>query len=331
MSRHKIWLLRLVLPGRHGRLLTALLLLLLLLPLFHFGAGEDADHELPALFFSLIIAYIVPVFSFITAKCQEALHDLKPILSLDDAAFAQAMARLDSATARRMLQCAGFGAVMGCVHISLIRGSPAGAWRESFASMSGALTSIGTLLVWIVMTTVIFTLIEQSIQFGRLGRHANVALLDTRALRPFARVAIISSLAVIGSLALFPLIGLEGGQNLMESLPGAVAIVGPLLVMLIIPVWPVHRRLAALKAQMLAELNERIRNQLDDCGTLNPDAGNFQTMLSLLQYRHELDRVSTWPFDLGNLTTFAFYLIIPPLTWVGAALIENLVDLLIGA
>ena len=36
--------------------------------------------------------------------------------------------------------------------------------------------------------------------------------------------------------------------------------------------------------------------------------------------------MSTWPFDTGALTRLSLYLIIPPLTWAGAALIERLVD-----
>jgi hypothetical protein len=48
-------------------------------------------------------------------------------------------------------------------------------------------------------------------------------------------------------------------------------------------------------------------------------------------YRHpqEISQVSTWPFDLGNIARLALYLIIPPLTWAGAALIENVVDSLL--
>jgi hypothetical protein len=330
LQRRKIWVLKLVLPLRYGRLLTGVLLLCLLLPLFYFGAGEDADHEMPALFFSLIIAYIVPVFSFIIAQSRQALRALKPVLRLDEAAFEQALSSLGTASVRTMLQCAAFGALMGCAHLALIRGSFAEALRHSVAGFSGALIFIGTLMVWTVMTTVIVVLIEQSIQFGRLGgSHTRVSLLDTRGLRPFARVSIITSLAVIGSLALFPLIGLEGGQRLTESLPGVVAILGPLVVMFIIPVWPVHRRLATLKAAHLADLNARIARHVDESGALDPETGNLNTVLPLLHYRREIAQASTWPFDLGNLTTFAFYLIIPPLTWVGAALIENLVNVLI--
>jgi hypothetical protein len=330
LSRQKIWVLKLIPPVRYGRILTGVLLLSLLLPLFHFGAGEDADREMPALFFSLIIAYIVPVFSFITAQSQQALRDLKPVLELDETSFEEALARLDSSSVRRMLHCVAFGAVMACAHLSLIRGSAVEAFLSSVADISGALIFAGTMMVWIVMTTVIFMLIEQSIQFGRLGgRHTRLSLLDTRALRPFARVSIITSLAVIGSLALFPLIGLEGGQNLTESLPGAVAILGPLIVMFIIPVWPVHRRLVALKSQHLSDLNALIAKQVNASGALDPEVGNLNQVLPLLHYRREITQASTWPFDVGNLTIFAFYLVIPPLTWVGAALIENLVDALL--
>jgi hypothetical protein len=42
-----------------------------------------------------------------------------------------------------------------------------------------------------------------------------------------------------------------------------------------------------------------------------------------------VQRVSDWPLDIGALSQLAFYLIIPPLTWVGAALIENVVDALL--
>lgn len=330
MSDRKIWLLKLVPPMRHGRILTGLLLLAVLLPLFYAGAGEVSTYRTPALFFSLIIAYIIPVFSFITMKSQQALGALRPLLDLDAAAFEEARARLDTASPRTMLICAGAGALGGCAHISLILGTVAEAVTRTISSISGALTAVGTLMVWIIMTTVITMLIQQSVLFGRLGGgKTRVSLLNTRQLLPFARVSISSSLAVIGALALFPLIGLEGGQNLLESLPGAIAIIGPLVVMFVIPVWPLHRRLAAMKQQELAALNARIGTHLDATGAVSLEAADLEKILPLLSYRREIVQVSTWPFDLGNITTLAFYLIIPPLTWVGAALIQNLVDGLI--
>jgi hypothetical protein len=199
---------------------------------------------------------------------------------------------------------------------------------EMLSSFPGALTAGGTLMVWVVMTTVIVMLLQQAMVFGRLGGdHVRVTLLSTRKLLPFARVAISSSLAVIGALALFPLINLEGGLDLAESVPGAVAILGPLVIIFVIPVWPLHQRLVRLKQQELAALHERIEAVLEAPGGVKIAAGDIDTLLPLLTYRREISQQSTWPFDVGNITTLLFYLVIPPLTWVGAALIENLVNL----
>lgn len=330
MTRYKIWLLKLILPIRYGRSFTGLLLLALLLPLFYAGSAESSEHRPPALFFSLIIAYIIPVFSFITAKSQEALDALRPALDLNDVEFNQIRAHLDSARIRLTLNSLVAGVLAGCAHITLIRGSAALALSDMLSGVTGILTVLGTLMVWIVMTTVIVLLIQQSVLFGRLGRtSARVSLLDIRKLRPFARVSISSSLAVIGALALFPLINLEGGLNLVESLPGAIAILGPLVIMFVIPVWPVHQRLATLKERELTALDDRIAASLDGTGGVNIESGDLDRLLPLLDYRREIAQLSTWPFDLGNVTTFVFYLIIPPLTWAGAALIEKVVNALI--
>lgn len=326
----RIWLLKLVLPIRHGRILTGLLLLSLLLPLFYAGAAESSEHTPPSLFFALIIAYVIPVFSFITAKAQGALRALRPILAMDDAGVEETHARLESASLRLTLGSLCWGALASCVHTVLISGSVSAAMTTAVSGIQGFLTVGGTLMVWVVMTTVISMLIQQAVIFGRLGGSiVRISLLDTRKLLPFARVSIISSLAIIGALALFPLINLEGGLNLAESLPGAVAILGPLIVMFIIPVWPLHKRLVKLKEQELTRVFDKIDASLDDSGGVDLESADIDTFVPLLNYRREIAQLSTWPFDLGNITTFAFYLIIPPLTWAGAALIENLVDSLL--
>ncbi|CAA0101771.1 Uncharacterised protein [Halioglobus japonicus] len=330
MSLRRIWLLRLVLPIRYGRTVTGLLLLSLLLPLFYAGAATASEHTPPALFFALIIAYIIPVFSFITAKAQETLRVLRPILALDDAEFHRIHADLDSTGLVLPLASICGGVLGACVHTVFIYNSVSDAMATVASSMPGFLSVVGTLMVWVVMTTVIVMLIRQARVFGYLGGTiARISLLETRALLPFARVSIISSLAIIGALALFPLINLEGGLNLAESVPGVVAILGPLVVIFIIPVWPLHKRLVKLKERELTRVSDKIEASLDDSGKVDLESTDIDTLLPLLTYRREIAQLSTWPFNLGNITTLAFYLIIPPLTWAGAALIENLVDSLL--
>ncbi|MEH6519560.1 MAG: hypothetical protein V7742_23025, partial [Halioglobus sp.] len=139
----------------YGRWLTGILLLSLLLPFFYLGALEEPEHSPPALFFSLIIAYIIPVFSYITARSQEALIELRPILDLDDQAFQKALVLLDSASARQTWLCLGAGALSGFVHMSFIRGSVGGVLNDLLTSLAEFISTLGALLVWVIMTTVI--------------------------------------------------------------------------------------------------------------------------------------------------------------------------------
>ena len=218
----------------------------------------------------------------------------------------------------------------GFIHLILIHGSALAAVNAALAGRPGFISAIGALLVWIVMTTVVSMLIRQAILFARLGAyHVKVTLLSTRSLLPFARVSISASLAIIGALALFPLIAIESGMNRMEILPGAIATLVPMLAMFIVPVWPIHRRLVAMKERQLASINDRIETRLSGGDSLIPEPDVLEKLGPLLLYRRELARVSTWPFDGSNVTRLLFYLIIPPLTWAGAALIENLVDWLL--
>ena len=327
---HKLWLLKLIFPWPYGRLLTCFVLLCVLLPVFYLGHSDDIDSTTPALFYSLTIAYIIPIFSYITAKSQEALLELRPLLDLEDGAFEKLRAHLDSTSLSVAALQMGAGAVLGVIHMSLIRGSVSDVFTTALASRPGFVSTLGAIAVWIVMTTVISMLIKQAILFARLGAyHVQVTLLDTSRLLPFARVSISASLAIIGALALFPLIGIESGMNLMEVLPGAIATLVPLLAIFVVPVWPIHRRLAVMKERHLASLNERIETRLEAGGGLFPGTEVLEDLVPLLVYRREIAQVSTWPFDGSNVTRMTFYLIIPPLTWAGAALIENLVDRLL--
>jgi hypothetical protein len=327
LATRKIWLLKLILPFRYGRLLTGVLLFAILFPFFYLGVVEENENSTPALFFSIIIAYIIPIFSFITAKSREVLLELRPLLKLDDQSFEQTRTRLDSSSGGRMALMLVAGTLFGFIHMSFVRGSPSELIAEIFTSVERFTSTLGAMLVWMIMTTVIFSLIRQAQLFALLGaRYVNVSLLNSRKLLPFARVSIFSSLAIIGAVALFPLIGIESGMNLMEILPGAIAALGPLIAIFIIPIWPVHRRLIAMKEQELENINDRIDACMNTMVGADSDAAMLEKLAPLLIYRREIAEVSTWPFDIGNVTRLLIYMVIPPLTWVAAALIENLVD-----
>ena len=52
--------------------------------------------------------------------------------------------------------------------------------------------------------------------------------------------------------------------------------------------------------------------------------------MPLLALRREVLNTPEWPVDLSLLARLSLYLIIVPLTWIGAALIENIVDVFVA-
>ncbi len=327
MKYTKVWLLKLVFPFAYGRLVASLFLLLVLVPFFYLGVREGHAGNTPALFFSMIIAYIIPVTSYITARLREALLELRPILDLDEAGFSEALTRMDSFRLHMTFIYIVCGVLAGLAQMSFIEGSARSMIEEMLSNQTAFISTLGAVLVWVVMTTAISLLIQQAVVFARLGRDSvRISLLHIGRLVPFARVAIFGSLALIGALALFPLMSVNSEMTLQQLLPGAVATFIALPMLLSIPIWPLHRRIASLKEDELASLDRRIDACLGGGDGTGLEADQLRELTPLLGYRREVARVSTWPFDAGSMTRLLLYLIIPPLTWVGAALIENLVD-----
>lgn len=276
-----------------------------------------------ALFFSAIIGYIVPMFGFISERTMAAIDLLAAELSTEPGQ----VQRWREGVYRKPLAWLGsvlvIGLASGTAHNLLLHGSAGALLADGLNTPPEVATTLGTWLTWLVMTTVIAALLDNALMLRRAARVCRVNLLHTRRLRPFATVAVISTLAIIGAQAAFPLMAIENDLEAAAYVPGLLATGIPMLILAALPIWPIHRRMARARDLAIADVDRHIAalpapdlQRPDTIAALNP----------LLTYRRELREVSVWPFDAGVLTRLALYLIIPPLTWVGAALIENVVN-----
>lgn len=276
-----------------------------------------------ALFFSAIIGYIVPVFGFISERTMAAIDELEAELTAEPGQ----VQRWRESIYRKPLAWLGsvllIGVASGTAHSALLYGSVDELLTVGLASPAEAATTLGTLLTWVIMTTVIAALLDNAFMLRRAARVCRVDLLNIGKLRPFATVAVISTLAIIGAQAAFPLMAVENELEAVAYVPGLLATGIPMLILAALPVWPIHRRIARAREQALSEVDRHIAGlppvDIQRSNTLH-------TLAPLLAYRRELREVPVWPFDAGVLTRLGLYLIIPPLTWVGAALIENVVN-----
>ena len=57
-----------------------------------------------------------------------------------------------------------------------------------------------------------------------------------------------------------------------------------------------------------------------------PDAAELARLPGLLALESRLEAVREWPFDTSSLARFGLYLLIGLGSWIGAAMVERLID-----
>lgn len=318
------WLLKLVPAVRWGRWLTAIVIFWLILGPYML-VGDPAEEAIPdgvdpnvALFFATLFAYMIPVHHLIMQRSLNALAQLSPQLAEHPELISTTADQLLQKPRRWHLQTLSAGLVAGLIHNFLILGEQGLALTVS--QPGSVLNLIITTALWVVMTATIASLMETAVLFRDLTGKVAIDVLNIRALTPFGAVAVSSTLALIGAQAAFPLLIVGSETSWVSFAPGLVATGAPMIVIFLLPVVPLHRRIAAAKQAAL----DRVANLL--APLQQSDQPDYATLLPLLTYRREVLAAPDWPFDTGVIGRLALYLIIPPLTWIGAALIEILVD-----
>ncbi|MDG1025528.1 MAG: hypothetical protein P8N94_12635 [Gammaproteobacteria bacterium] len=62
------------------------------------------------------------------------------------------------------------------------------------------------------------------------------------------------------------------------------------------------------------------------CSSTALDSESLVRLNGLIARREQVQHTRTWPMDISIFSRFLFYVFIPPLAWLGAALMEVLLD-----
>lgn len=324
----RLWLLRLVPGVRYGRWLSALVVFAAMFALLSsarslMDAGQTYNWFI-ALFFCVIVAYITPIFHFITQRTEEAFDELTPALSLDAERLASLRAGISNKSDGWVVYNAILSVSLWLLQSLLLAGGFAEMFRSISSSVDNFVVAVAPLAVWLTMTCALHALIDNAWMFRRLTRHIEVDVLDTRALTPFGRMAASSTLVVVGAQASFSIMWMGAMTNPWTTIPPMFPTTAALLILFFAPVWPLHVALKQAKQKELAHIQASINR------IRSTDEHGYDRISPLLSYRREVLGTREWPFDLGIVTRLGLYLVIVPLTWIGAALIENVVDLFIA-
>jgi hypothetical protein len=278
-----------------------------------------------AAFFAVILAYIVPVFHYITERTRYAFDELVPHLDADAGQVDAWRHGIDHRSVRWIVANLAIGTMAWIAHTILLYSRPAAMSSLHGEAWFALLT--GPALVWIVMTCTVHALIDNARLFRHLARYVRIDLMNPSPLTAFARVAVISTLAIVGAQAAFPIMLIDTDNAAVAALPGLIVTSGALALLFVLPIWPIHREIAAIKRKELARINALLCKAPANAPTNDHDEAQRIAYLNpYLVYRREIAAVHEWPFDSGVTTRLAFYLIIPPATWLGAALIGVAVE-----
>ena len=165
--------------------------------------------------------------------------------------------------------------------------------------------------------------------FSRLGeRLAPFDLLDRDPLAPFARRAL-RNVFLWMLLAAFLSLTYVGEGWATDRMPLALAGLGVFAVTaFVMPLLGARRRVRALKRAELAMVRAALREVR--AVALEGTTSGGGRLADLLAYEARLHAVAEWPIDASTLARLGLYLLFGLGSWVGAAVVERMLDTALG-
>jgi len=269
----------------------------------------------------LQVAYTTAITLFLIQYFEKELEVLKSQLTLSDTQFCQ---QKKSLTQFKKYQYYGWSLVAPVLFIIVNISSPTVKEFIATGSMpSGFLLVISiAIMSWVIVIQCAYMLINDLLQFRRLGlHHTKVNLLNPSLLYPFGNVAIRTLLLSLGAYTVIPITVYFNGVSLLK--PALISLLVGLPVTITyfyLPISTIKKRITQTKINELSLINKalsgesacRKKTQLD----IGLDMRKNITNLELLTYRQYVESVSQWPIGNNGLKRILIYFFIPVTTWV---------------
>lgn len=262
-----------------------------------------------ALTFILIPAYLMAAFPYLYRSHRDTVRSLKSLVP-DVQTFDLALADTSDRVA---VGAALAGALFGLLQFAAVL---FGDGYEINPIPDYSLI-VGNVLLWSIVASITAGRLRDALAMRRLGRQLHIDLYDLAQIRPIGRAAVRDVLVVMGALAFMPLQSLDAEFRWVNYQTGlAVGLVSSML-LFYLPMAGVRTAVQAAKEHRIGVLQAAIDSA---------DRDRVADLEALVAHRERMLHLSTWPVDLSILSRVGLYLIIPPLAWVGAALVETLVQ-----
>ena len=297
-----------------GLVIASLALMAVFASMWAFGAGlnkgllSDRQAYGTAAMFAIHPIYFVGAMVFQARRAQTLASTLASTPHID--AFRERIFKVPLWTPAVIV----LGALLGAQqNIYLVRYIASTGER----GMADVVFVIGNMLVWGVVGLLLTWRIRISLAPCRVGDALEIDLLDLSNTVPIRKLATTDVLIVMGALSFMALQSLDAQFRLVNYLWGMLAGVPSALILFLTPLWGLRRNIARQKAARLDVLGNELR------GIPRDDTQHLELVSAHID---RVQQISSWPIDVRLVTRIVSYIIIPPLAWVGAALVEGYVQ-----
>lgn len=214
------------------------------------------------------------------------------------------------------------------------------AYLDPSATMSAEATLSDPRFAWAlvrlpILVGLVTHLIDADVRatrcYAALSRETmTVDLLDVRSLAPVAQRGQRSVLTWALFLSVFSLFWL-GDTAARSNVFMLVIVLGLATSAYFVPLFAIRKNIRATKHAELDRLRAEIRNEREVTGApAAPGADQSPRLANLVTYYQLVENTREWPIDAANLVRLALYLFLGLGSWLGGALMERVLDGLLG-
>ncbi len=270
------------------------------------GYMSAARYRDVTLLYAMVPAYFLAISGRVVARRGNALSALEVLVQDESARAAAAPAK----PWFWPLLLGAAGAVFGLLDYPT--------WRVPAEQLAATVTlGLGNGLVWLSVGWFFGWALTNARTLSRLGSRARVDVFDLRPLKPVAAVASLNVFVTMGALALMPIQSLSSPFHYEYYVNGFVFGIPSAIALFVLPQWGLRAKLREAKTQALAHLADQIAAVRSD---------EPAVLETLLAHRDRISSTREWPVDHRVFSRAMLYLVVPPLAWVGAAIVERGVD-----
>lgn len=276
---------------------------------------------------SVNLAYMVAFSTYIVRSHQTSLRNLKPVLMLDEVDYEYWKYRLTHFRQSRMMSATGLAIpAMLLVNWShpeiqdLLKGDIPG-----FDFFWGLFLAI---LSWMVILQVIYIVISNTLMFATLAKdHTRIDIFYIRDQLPYTKVGVANILLFAGAYTMIPIAYVDSGSLVLPALLSLAVTLPMALTLFLLPLTAIRSRIHKEKADESQRITDAINgNRTALLDSYISDEAQTIPRSNMIVYRDLVERANEWPITDNNMHRIGLYIIIPLLAWVGAALVERLVD-----